>query len=236
MSSEDQDLASLVPFSLPSLSPPDGLPSLPPSLLRGGSQHDNGSQQGLSQSQLFSDFQFDSMGASVGLQLPAPPDLVIPQGSSLPGIQTGPVAPMLGRLPTQAVQMFPNHAYMWDPAAAMLTAPVRHPSVCKAEHKNSKAARRGPMDEMRQLVRILVKLMPESSRFLTVPDEGGGGNRVKEEHIKDYLNKVLGRSQDSRDDTPPYPDWGLVNGWAAYLSGRARACSACCARRTLTVF
>ncbi|EFJ52340.1 hypothetical protein VOLCADRAFT_86669 [Volvox carteri f. nagariensis] len=98
--------------------------------------------------------------------------------------------------------------------------PPRHPSLTKGhgEHKNSKASRRGPMDEMRQLVRILVKLMPESSRFLTVPDEGGGGNRVKEEHIKDYLNKVLGRSQDLRDDGPPYPDWGLVNGWAAYLS------------------
>ncbi|KXZ47052.1 hypothetical protein GPECTOR_38g289 [Gonium pectorale] len=96
--------------------------------------------------------------------------------------------------------------------------PIRHHSVLKPEHKNSKATRRGPMDEMRQLVRILVKLMPESSRFLTVPDEGGGGNRVKEEHIKDYLNKVLGRSHDASDETPPYPEWGLSSGWAAYLS------------------
>ncbi|GIL45763.1 hypothetical protein Vafri_2917 [Volvox africanus] len=199
MSSEDQDFAqNLAPFSLTGLSPPDVASLLPPPMLRGPSQHDNiGSQQGLISSSQFPLDSHDLMGAGL---LPAPPELVLP-----PGIQT---ASMLGG----AMPLFPNHSYV-------LTAPSsRHPSVLKVEHKHSKAARRGPMDEMRQLVRILVKLMPDSSRFLTIPDEGGGGNRVKEEHIKDYLNKVLGRNQDLREDAPPYPDWGLVNGWAAYLS------------------
>ena len=36
--------------------------------------------------------------------------------------------------------------------------------------------------------------------------------------VQDYLNKVLGRSHDASDEVPPYPEWGLSNGWAAYLS------------------
>lgn len=32
------------------------------------------------------------------------------------------------------------------------TDPVRHPSLLKPEHQQSKAQRRGPMDEMRQLL------------------------------------------------------------------------------------
>lgn len=39
--------------------------------------------------------------------------------------------------------------------------PAPHPSLLKPEHKDSKAIRRGPMDEMRQLLRILVKLFPQ---------------------------------------------------------------------------
>ncbi len=70
-----------------------------------------------------------------------------------------------------------------------------------------------------QLVRILVKLMPDSAAFLAVTDEGGGGNRVKEEHIKEYLAKVLGGRNEV--DPPPYPDWGVGNGWAAYLARKS---------------
>lgn len=68
------------------------------------------------------------------------------------------------------------------------------------------------MDEMRQLVRILVKLMPDSLAFLAVSDEGGGGNRVSEDQIKDYMKRTLGKD-------PPEPEWGLPNGWGEYLAG-----------------
>ena len=53
-----------------------------------------------------------------------------------------------------------------------------HPSLLKSEHRTSRAARRGPMDEMRQLVRILVKLMPDSGQLLSASEGeglGGGG-------------------------------------------------------------
>ena len=67
------------------------------------------------------------------------------------------------------------------------------------------------MDEMRQLIRILVKLMPNSAVYLTASEEGGGGNRVSEDQIKDYLRKCLGEA--------PQPEWGLPQGWGAYLGG-----------------
>ena len=52
-----------------------------------------------------------------------------------------------------------------------------HPSMLKSEHKKSRAARRGPMDEMRQIVRIFVKMLPDSRRFLMTAesDEGNSG-------------------------------------------------------------
>ena len=72
----------------------------------------------------------------------------------------------------------------------------------KPEHKNSRATRRGPMDEMRQLIRILAKLMPHSEPFLRVGGEdANGGNRVSEEQIRNYLAKSLGEA--------PQPEWGL---------------------------
>jgi len=67
------------------------------------------------------------------------------------------------------------------------------------------------MDEMRQLVRILVKLMPNSVHHLSLSDEGGGGNRVSEEQIKEYLRLTLGTEA-------PQPEWGLPDGWGQYLS------------------
>ena len=75
----------------------------------------------------------------------------------------------------------------------------------------SKATRRGPMDEMRQLVRILVKIIPHSVGFLASAEEGGGGNRISEERIKYFLDCTLGDA--------PRPAWGLPNGWGSYLSG-----------------
>ena len=57
--------------------------------------------------------------------------------------------------------------------------PAKHPSVQKREHRNSRAARRGPMDEMRQLVRIFAKLMPDSASLLGSAASGGGGKYVR---------------------------------------------------------
>ncbi|KAF5843285.1 hypothetical protein DUNSADRAFT_87 [Dunaliella salina] len=86
-----------------------------------------------------------------------------------------------------------------------------HPSIQKLEHKGSRASRRGPMDEMRQLVRILVKFIPKSAEILNTSLDNGGGNRVSEEQIKNYLRKTLG-------EEAPQPEWGLPEGWGQYLS------------------
>ena len=76
----------------------------------------------------------------------------------------------------------------------------------------SKATRRGPMDEMRQLVRILVKIIPHSITFLASAEEGGGGNRISEERIKYFLDCTLGEA--------PRPSWGVPQGWGEYLAGK----------------
>mmetsp|Transcript_6450 Transcript_6450/g.11628 ORF Transcript_6450/g.11628 Transcript_6450/m.11628 type:complete len:351 (-) Transcript_6450:561-1613(-) len=76
--------------------------------------------------------------------------------------------------------------------------------------KKARHARRGPMDEMRQLVRILVKIVPQSLPHLATTEDGGG-NRISEEQIKYYLDKTLGHA--------PRPDWGLPRGWGQYLAG-----------------
>lgn len=75
--------------------------------------------------------------------------------------------------------------------------------------KKARHARRGPMDEMRQLVRILVKIVPQSLPHLATTEDGGG-NRISEEQIKYYLDKTLGHA--------PRPDWGLPRGWGQYLA------------------
>ena len=81
----------------------------------------------------------------------------------------------------------------------------------KPEHKNSRATRRGPMDEMRQLIRILAKLMPHSEPYLRIGGEDtNGGNRVSEEQIRNYLATSLGEA--------PQPAWGLPQGWGQYLA------------------
>lgn len=48
--------------------------------------------------------------------------------------------------------------------SAPAAAPDRKagPKKLKAEHANSRAQRRGPMDEMRQLLRVLVCILPHS--------------------------------------------------------------------------
>lgn len=90
------------------------------------------------------------------------------------------------------------------------TQPVSVDRLMKQEHKQSRATRRGPMDEMRQLIRILAKMMPTSQSNLLIGDESGGGNRISEEQIKRYLDATLGEA--------PKPAWGLPDGWGQYLA------------------
>eukprot|EP00878_Enallax_costatus_P008988 GHUV01009400.1.p1 GENE.GHUV01009400.1~~GHUV01009400.1.p1 ORF type:complete len:380 (+),score=138.05 GHUV01009400.1:813-1952(+) len=85
----------------------------------------------------------------------------------------------------------------------------RHASVAKPEHAHSLAKRRGPMDEMRQLQRILTKLLPRSAIYMPSGSDGGG-NKVQAEQIKVYLTATLGDA--------PKPDWGLKQGWGQYLA------------------
>lgn len=78
------------------------------------------------------------------------------------------------------------------------------------KRSNKKVTRRGPMDEMRQLIRILVKLFPQSIGFIGTAEEAGGGNRISEDQIKTYLKATLGDA--------PKPIWGVPEGWGQYLA------------------
>ena len=89
------------------------------------------------------------------------------------------------------------------------------PSMLNPEHAESRAEsranRRGPMDEMRQFLRIMVKVLPQSMKFVP-KDEDGSGNKVTESQIKLYLKRTLG-------EEAPQPEWGLPQGWGQYLAG-----------------
>lgn len=64
----------------------------------------------------------------------------------------------------------------------------------------------------------MVKLLPDSQRYL-MAEEGGGGNRVSEEQIKGYLQSVLlAAPHEPETDAPPFPEWGLSQGWGEYLA------------------
>jgi hypothetical protein len=77
--------------------------------------------------------------------------------------------------------------------------------------KGKKQTRRGPMDEMRQLIRILVKILPHSINLISNTEEAGGGNRISEDQIKSYLEAALGEA--------PQPAWGVpTSGWNGYLA------------------
>ena len=78
------------------------------------------------------------------------------------------------------------------------------------------------MDEMRQLVRILVKIIPHSVTFLASAEEGGGGNRISEERIKYFLDSTLGEA--------PRPSWGVPQGWGEYLAGKRQLQMLCLLR------
>lgn len=60
-----------------------------------------------------------------------------------------------------------------------------------------------------------LQVIPHSVTFIGGADEGGGGNRISEEQIKNYLDSILGEA--------PRPDWGVPQGWGAYISGAQSA-------------
>jgi len=78
------------------------------------------------------------------------------------------------------------------------------------EKDPNRKVQRGPMDEMRQLVRILIKIFPQTYETLAVVQHGHANSRSSEEDIKDYLHGVLGEA--------PRPEWGLPDGWGSYLA------------------
>ncbi|MEW5315231.1 MAG: hypothetical protein WDW38_006677 [Sanguina aurantia] len=115
--------------------------------------------------------------------------------------------------------------------------PRKHKSLEKPEHLNSLAKKRAPMDEMRQLIRILVKIMPNSIDNLAVEEaedaavqeiqwnqdcpqmanqdnatkvKEGCGNKVNRDQIHAYLTNALGEMQE--------PAWGVPLGWGAYVA------------------
>lgn len=96
------------------------------------------------------------------------------RGGSQPGSQPLFSAPLefgpLG-LSSQAEESMP---------VAPVPKPIQHYSrdspnaQAGSLHRTARGTRRGPMDEMRQLARILVKIIPHSVGFLVVSEDGGG--------------------------------------------------------------
>ena len=85
----------------------------------------------------------------------------------------------------------------------------------KAEHEASIAKRRGPMDEMRQLWRILPKLICNSSHLATTKDgDDSGGNKVSEAEIRQYLGRMIGEAPDVA--------WGVPEGWSTCVASACR--------------
>ncbi|DBA99084.1 TPA: hypothetical protein ACH3X1_014218 [Trebouxia sp. C0004] len=119
--------------------------------------------------------------------------------------------------PPEIVQPFPHFALpVQQQMVPQRLAGMGSPAVQNLEesqqplHPKSRATRRGPMDEMRQLVRILVKVIPHSVALISSSEEGGGGNRISEDQIKSYLDEALGEA--------PRPLWGLPRGWGDYCA------------------
>lgn len=105
-----------------------------------------------------------------------------------------------------------------------VSKPIQHygqdnPSNAPATHlhKTARGTRRGPMDEMRQLARILVKIIPHSVGLLAVSEEGGGArarHSCRAHHQSPQVATASRRSRSSSTSTAP---------WATPL-GPAGAC------------
>ena len=86
---------------------------------------------------------------------------------------------------------------------------VRYTSF-KPEYATSNAARRGPMDDMRQFYRIAMAIIPNSAQDFGEEKESGGGNCIPEKTIRKYFDETFG-------EAPACP-WGLPDGWGNYLA------------------
>ena len=56
----------------------------------------------------------------------------------------------------------------------------------------------------------MLQILPHSIAHIGVAEEAGGGNRISEDQIKNYLQRTLGEA--------PEPKWGVPGGWFAYLA------------------
>lgn len=96
----------------------------------------------------------------------------------------------------------------------------------KIENAESMAKRRGPTDEMRQFVRILVQVIPATRSVLTrvasMPqaqrnaDKGSGtdtsvGNKLNSWTMHAFLAEIFGEAR-------WMPDWGVSEGWSEWLA------------------
>ena len=98
---------------------------------------------------------------------------------------SAPAAPQVAHPPASALTLLAatQHALKQETKQRSASAPAgsKKPPVKNYSHKkvheNSRAMRRGPMDEMRQLVRVLVKLMPTSEPLLKTSEADNGGEQ-----------------------------------------------------------
>lgn len=81
------------------------------------------------------------------------------------------------------------------------------------------------MQDLRQLVRMLLKLMPNSEEHLPEAARRGGGNRMVRPHIEAYLENTLGEA--------PRPDSNAS--WKVYLAGKI-ACNMHNASTNMQIF
>ncbi|KAI7842903.1 hypothetical protein COHA_003415 [Chlorella ohadii] len=148
-----------------------------------------------------------AMGQQLGAAAGAPADMQQQLGAALNVEQMMALMPGMGVLAGMAGMGGLDWSHM--AVAPQMDQEVSEPAP-GPRSRSGKPTRRGPMDEMRQLVRILVKLLPQSIAYIGANEEAGGGNRISEEQIKTYLEKTLGDA--------PRPQWGVPNGWYSYVA------------------
>eukprot|EP00775_Hariotina_reticulata_P001815 gene1815-2149_t len=107
------------------------------------------------------------------------------------------------------------------PAAGNHTS-KRHKSLHGPKPLNKEAKetatgkRRGPMDDMRQLLRITLKLFPASSQILKDVQRRRraflGVTEANVQDIQEFFERLLSHEA-------PRPEWGVPQGYAVYLAG-----------------
>lgn len=137
-------------------------------------------------------------------------------GQNLPtfeGLQRNIVTPGVQGYPLPGVLNMIHHTM--GPPVEDTTQPS---SADSGKGKRKRPSRRGPMDSMRQLVRILLKLFPHSAHLIPSLEEYGGANRITETQIREYLSQLLGNEA-------PHPEWGVPHQWYAYIAELFQWCT-----------